>query len=73
VPKSCRSRIGQLYELTWQVHIASKWQHTPLRSVGAEAVESWQAETLSEGAGQRTVQAAVQLFGALFKGAERYR
>jgi integrase len=68
-----RHTTQTLYDITWRVHVAPKWQHKPLRAIGTEAVEAWQAEMLEAGTGKRTVQAAVQLFGQMFKVAERYR
>ncbi len=68
-----RHTTQTIYELTWRVHVAPKWQYTALRAVGTEAVESWQAEMLTAGVGQRTVQAACQLFGQMFTVAMRYR
>jgi integrase len=62
-----RHTTQTLYALTWRVHVAPKWEFIPLRAVGTEAVEAWQAQMIADGSGPRTVQTAMQLFGAMFK------
>jgi integrase len=61
------------YGSAWRVHIAPRWEHERKRAIGTEAVEGWQAELLTAGIGERTVQSCVSLLGQLFRHALRYR
>ncbi len=70
---SLRLTTQAFYSSTWRVHIADRWEHVPLRSIGTEQVEAWQAELLTAGTGRRTVQSCVSLLGQLFRHALRYR
>ena len=70
---SIRKATQAYYLGKWRVHIARRWEHASMRSVGTEAIEEWQAKMVADGTGERTASAAVAMLGRLYKHALRYR
>jgi integrase len=67
-----RPTTRALYSMTWRLHVAPTWAAAKLRTVDAEQVVQWQQNLLVEN-GPKTVLNAVQILGALFRHARRFR
>jgi integrase len=71
--KPLRPATQALYAMTWRVHVGPRWGAMKLRQVDTEAVARWKQEKLDAGAGAKTVLNAMQLLGALFRHARRFK
>jgi hypothetical protein len=68
-----RHTTRSLYSTVWRVHVEPRWASRKLQSVTAEEAARWQQEMLTAGHGPKTALNSIQILGAIFKHARRFR
>jgi len=71
--KPLRPATQAIYSMTWRVHLEERWGSLRLQHIDSEAIARWKQDKLDAGCGKRTVIAALQVMGSLFRHARRFK